>query len=167
MGAYVGAARRRVHLATVLRPVSGHRPGKRLSRHAHILQIDLHLTQPRSMKAATRHAPAPRIPTRQDPVGGILCRETRQMPVEAQFASSLADQQVVVVMVACYTNQILLSLFFMRRCAGGKIYLLLRYRQHFLVLHHITFFIFLAVRPSNVQTPNHIISVILFSEQSS
>ena len=38
-GAYAGAARRRVHLATVLpRPPSGHRPGRRQARHARILQ---------------------------------------------------------------------------------------------------------------------------------
>ena len=40
MGAYAGAARRRVHLATVLfRPPSGHRLGRRQARHAHILHI--------------------------------------------------------------------------------------------------------------------------------
>ena len=39
MGAYAGAARRRVHIATVfLRPPSGHRPGRRQAHHAHILQ---------------------------------------------------------------------------------------------------------------------------------
>ena len=44
MGAYAGAARRRVQLATVLlRPSSGHRPGRRQARHAHILQIGLRL----------------------------------------------------------------------------------------------------------------------------
>ena len=44
MGTYAGAARRRVHLATVLlRPPSGHRPGRRLTRHVQILQIDLRL----------------------------------------------------------------------------------------------------------------------------
>ena len=44
MGAYAGAARRRVHRATVLpRPPSGHRPGRRQAR---ILQIGLHLAQP-------------------------------------------------------------------------------------------------------------------------
>ena len=33
MGAYAGAARRRVHLATVrFRPPSGHRPGRRQAR---------------------------------------------------------------------------------------------------------------------------------------
>ena len=43
MGAYAGAARRRVHLAPVLvRPPSGHRPGRRQARHARILQIGLH-----------------------------------------------------------------------------------------------------------------------------
>ena len=46
-GAYAGAARRRVHLATVLlRPPSGNRAGRRQARHARILQIGLHLTQP-------------------------------------------------------------------------------------------------------------------------
>ena len=40
MGTNAGAARRRIHLATVLlRPPSGHRPGRRQARHAHILQI--------------------------------------------------------------------------------------------------------------------------------
>ena len=35
MGTYSGAARRRVHLATVLvRPPSGHRPGKRQARYS-------------------------------------------------------------------------------------------------------------------------------------
>ena len=44
MGAYGGAARRRVHLATVLRrPPSGHRPVRRQARHAHILQTGLRL----------------------------------------------------------------------------------------------------------------------------
>ena len=44
MGAYAGAARRRVHLATVLiRPPSDHRPGRRQTRQAHILQIGLRL----------------------------------------------------------------------------------------------------------------------------
>ena len=47
MGAYAGAARRRVHFATVLlRHPSDHRPDRRQARHAHILQIGLHLTQP-------------------------------------------------------------------------------------------------------------------------
>ena len=37
MGAYAGAARRRVHLATViLRPPSGHRPGTRQARHSFV-----------------------------------------------------------------------------------------------------------------------------------
>ena len=58
MGAYIGAARRRVHIAMVLlRPPSGHRPGRRQARRAHILRIGLHLTQPRNMRAATRHGP--------------------------------------------------------------------------------------------------------------
>ena len=35
MGTYAGAARRRVHLATVpTQPLSGHRPGRRQARHA-------------------------------------------------------------------------------------------------------------------------------------
>ena len=43
METYAGAARRRVHLTTVLlRPPSG----RRQPRHVHILQIGLHLTQP-------------------------------------------------------------------------------------------------------------------------
>ena len=43
-GIYAGAARRRVHLATVLlRPPSGHRPGRRQARHTPILQIGLRL----------------------------------------------------------------------------------------------------------------------------
>ena len=42
--AYAGAARRHVHLATVLlRPPSVHRPDRRQARHAHILQIGLRL----------------------------------------------------------------------------------------------------------------------------
>ena len=44
IGAYAGAARRRVHLAPVLlRPPFGHRPGRRQVRHAHILQTGLRL----------------------------------------------------------------------------------------------------------------------------
>ena len=44
MGAYAGAARRRVHLVTVLlRPPSGHRPGRRQARHVYILQTGLRL----------------------------------------------------------------------------------------------------------------------------
>ena len=44
MGAYVGAARRRVQLATVLlRSPSGHRPDRRQTGHARILRIDLRL----------------------------------------------------------------------------------------------------------------------------
>ena len=44
MGAYGGAAHRRVHLATVLlRPPSGHRSDRRQARHVHMLQIGLRL----------------------------------------------------------------------------------------------------------------------------
>ena len=56
MGAYAGAARRRVHLATVLsRHPSDHRPGRRQARHARILQIELHLAQPWSVLTPPRH----------------------------------------------------------------------------------------------------------------
>ena len=45
MGAYAGAARRRVHLVILfIRPPSGYRPGRRRARHAHIPQIGLHMT---------------------------------------------------------------------------------------------------------------------------
>ena len=51
-----GAARRRVHLATVLlRPPSGHRPGRRQARYAYIFQIGLHLMQPFSTRTTPRH----------------------------------------------------------------------------------------------------------------
>ena len=40
MGPYTGAARRRFHLETVLLRPSGHRSGRRQTRHAHILQIE-------------------------------------------------------------------------------------------------------------------------------
>ena len=87
VGTYAGAARRRVHLATVLvRPPSGHRPGRRQARHARILQIGLHLTQPRSVWAPPRHGPAPRISTKKKPVGWILRRESRHMPIESKLA---------------------------------------------------------------------------------
>ena len=44
VGTYAGAARRRVHLATVLlRPPSGHCSGTRQVRHVHILHIGLRL----------------------------------------------------------------------------------------------------------------------------
>ena len=58
MGAYAGAARRRVHLATVfLAPSSGHRQGRCQARHAHIPQIGLYLTQPWSLRTSTRLGP--------------------------------------------------------------------------------------------------------------
>ena len=42
LGAYTGAAHCHVYLATVLlRPPSGHRPGRHQARHAPILQIGL------------------------------------------------------------------------------------------------------------------------------
>ena len=43
METYAEAARRRVHLAKVLLPPSGHRPGRRQAIHVHILQIGLRL----------------------------------------------------------------------------------------------------------------------------
>ena len=46
-GAYVGAARRHVHIGTVpFRPPSDHRPGGRQARQARIPQIGLYLMQP-------------------------------------------------------------------------------------------------------------------------
>ena len=83
-GAHSGAARRRVHLAPVLlRPLSVYRPGRRQARHARILQIGLHLTQPRSVWAPPQHGPAPRISTGKNPMGGILRREPRHVPKKA------------------------------------------------------------------------------------
>ena len=84
MGTYAGAARRRVHLTTVqLRPPSGHRPGRRESRHARIPQIGLHLTQPKSLWTPARHGSAPRISARKNLMCGILRRDSRHMPIEA------------------------------------------------------------------------------------
>ena len=75
VGANVGEALRRVHLATkLLRSQSDHRQGRRQARHARILQIVLHLTQPRSTRSAPRHVPPPLITTKQKPMGGILRR---------------------------------------------------------------------------------------------
>ena len=46
MGEYPGAVRRRIHLGTVLLwPPSGHRPGRRQARHAHIFQLSFHPMQ--------------------------------------------------------------------------------------------------------------------------
>ena len=73
MGAYAGAARRRVHRATVLlRPPSDHRPGKRQARHAHIPQKGLNLTQTLNLWTCPRYGPTTRISTRKHPNGGIL-----------------------------------------------------------------------------------------------
>ena len=44
------------------RPPSGHRPGRRRARHAHLLQIGFLLVKPRSMQTSPRHSPNPRIP---------------------------------------------------------------------------------------------------------
>ena len=71
MGAYAGAVRRYVHIATVLpQPPSGHRPVRRQARHARVLQIGLNLTQPRSTRATPQYGLATRIPSRQSPTGG-------------------------------------------------------------------------------------------------
>ena len=87
IGAYARAARRRVHLATILlRPPSGDRPGRRQDRHAHIPQIGLQLTQPWSLWTSLGHVSATRIPTRKIPIGGILRRELSHMPMEAWLA---------------------------------------------------------------------------------
>ena len=73
MGVYAGAARHRVHHATVLlQPPSGHRPGRRGTRHINILQICFQLTQPRSIRAVLQLGPAFRIPTNLFPIGRIL-----------------------------------------------------------------------------------------------
>ena len=63
MGAYPEAARRRVHLATVLlRPPSGHHSGRRQARHAHIIQIGLHPPDATMKPVDTpRYGPVPRI----------------------------------------------------------------------------------------------------------
>ena len=42
---------------------------------ARILRIGVHLTQQQSSVAAPQYGPATRISARQDPMGGILCRE--------------------------------------------------------------------------------------------
>ena len=66
MGAYAGAARRRVHLATVFLGLpSGNFLGSRRARQVHIPQIGLHLTQPLSMWMVPRHGPAAQISTRK------------------------------------------------------------------------------------------------------
>ena len=82
MGAYAAAARRRAHLAAVLlRPPSGHRPGKRQTRHARILQV----RAPHG--ATTKHSGGSAVwSSPWDPVGRVPHRESRYMPVEAQWA---------------------------------------------------------------------------------
>ena len=46
-------------------------PSRHQARHARILQIRLHLTQSWSLWAPPRHGPAPRISTRNNPMGGL------------------------------------------------------------------------------------------------
>ena len=73
VGAYAGAERRRVHLATVLlQPPTSHCPDRRQVRHAHILQIGLHLTQTLSTRAASRHGSATRTPQKKSDERGPL-----------------------------------------------------------------------------------------------
>ena len=70
MGAYAGAARRRVHLPTVLLlPPSGHRPDRRQVRYARILQIGFHLTQTWCLWTPPRHGQPPRISAGKNPIG--------------------------------------------------------------------------------------------------
>ena len=49
--------------------------------------LGLQLTQlrDRGRSPSMRENPTTQIPTRQDPMGGILCKESRHMPVEAQL----------------------------------------------------------------------------------
>ena len=77
MGAYTRAARRHVHPATVIpRLPSGHHPGRHQARPGHILQIELHLTQPRSMRAAPLGMFQPLV-SRQDRIQWAASPESR------------------------------------------------------------------------------------------
>ena len=96
MGAYGGATRRRVYLATILhRPPSGQRPGPLCAYPSDTL----HLTQPWSLCTHSRHGPAARISTRKKPMGGILLRESRDMPIEAYLAPNGGS-----TMITCWFN---------------------------------------------------------------
>ena len=105
VGAYAGAARRRIHLVTVLfRPPSGHRPDRRQTRHDRILQIGLRLAiiqadatcsyplHRHPPGATAKHAgcpsawPSPPNPSRHDRMGGIHCGVSRHMSVETYLA---------------------------------------------------------------------------------
>ena len=69
------------HLATVLlRPPSGHQPGRRQGAHARILQVGLHLTQPWSVWTPPSAWFSPSDLDKKNPVGGILRRESRHKP---------------------------------------------------------------------------------------
>ena len=75
---YDEATRRRVHSATVLlRPPSGHRPGRRQARYTSILQIRRHHKQSRSTWTATRHDLFSLITTREILLDKIPNRESR------------------------------------------------------------------------------------------
>ena len=64
MGAYTGAARRRVHLAMeLLRPPSGHRPDRRQARHTHILQIGFRLAIAQADARPVMHVSLRRTPS--------------------------------------------------------------------------------------------------------
>ena len=88
VGAYAGAARRCVHIATILhRPPSAQRPDRRRARYAHIPQVALHLTQPRSLCTASRDGPAPRISTRKNLMGGSSAGSRTTCPYKRRYRS--------------------------------------------------------------------------------
>ena len=87
MGAYIGAARRRVHIAMVLlRPPSGHRPGRRQARHA--MPPCPHPSDRTPPDATTNDDGGPTSwssttnTALQNILGGTLCRRSRHMPVK-------------------------------------------------------------------------------------
>lgn len=60
-------------------------PGRPQARDAYTLQTGLHLSQPRSVQVARRYDQTPRILWRQNLMGEILCKKSRQMPIKAQL----------------------------------------------------------------------------------